>query len=130
MKDNKEIRVAVASAKDFERGTFKTYRLDEKNGISVVVAASLSDGLVQAQSFLFDLDKNENWNFSNADSYARASLAEVNKLAQATKGSSVFKTLASAANENVKVPIEKVRSGLRITSASAEVIDKLILSYK
>ena len=130
MKDNKEIRVAVASAKDFEKGTFKTYRLDEKNGISVVVAAASIDGAIQAQSFLFDLEKNQNWNFANADSYARASLSEVNKLALATKGSAVFKTLANAANENVKVPIEKVRSGLCITSASAEVIDKLILSYK
>lgn len=129
MKDNKTIRIAVADAKSFERGSFRTYVLDEQNGVTVVTA-SITGGPAQVQTFIFDLAKNSDWNFENADAYVKASTSDVNKLAAAVKGSATFKTLAQAANSGIPVAIDKVRSGLRIASLDAGIYDNLLKANK
>lgn len=126
MKDNKTLRITVADAKSFERSSFKTYTLDEENGVTVVVASDPKDSVVKAQAFIFDQEKNPAWNFQNADSYVKASVADVNKLALATKGSATFKTLAAAAIDRQAVDIDKVRSGLRLASIDRAIYDNLL----
>jgi hypothetical protein len=130
MSESKQIRISTASAKDFDRGSFRTYTLDESHGVTVVVAKDSKDGVVKAQSFQFDLAKNPAWNFQNADSYVKASLEEVNALVAAVRGSATFKTLAEAANAGVQVPVDKIKSGLRLASIDAKRFDELLEANK
>lgn len=130
MKENKTIRITAADAKGFERASFRTYILDEDNGVTVVTATDSVDKTSKAQTFIFDLVKNPSWNFSNADAYVKASVEDVNKLAAAVKGSATFKTLAQAAIAGTKVDISKVRSGLRLASVDPKIFDTLVQASK
>lgn len=130
MKDNKTLRISVADAKGFERGSFRTYVLDEENGVTVVIASDSTDKVSKVQTFVFDMVKNPSWNFENADAYVRASSEAVNTLALAVKGSATFKTLAAAANAGIPVPMDKVRSGLRLASVDPAIYANLVQANK